>query len=66
MIILIPVKEIGKIKKKSKLYKVRVNLLIDWDPRPTSIYLTPHLACYLQFWGFSPREKVLRPKLYFT
>lgn len=41
MIISIPVKEIGMIKKKSKLYKVRVNLLIEWDP--SSIYLVPSL-----------------------
>ena len=69
MIILIPVKEIAMIKKKWKLYKVRVNLLIEWDPRPVSIYLAAsHVTSssgvldQSQFSG----EKVQCLKLYFT
>ena len=66
MIISIPVKEIGMIKKKSKLYKVRVNLLIEWDPSPT--YLSGSLAYYRQLWGFRSkfsREKKVLPEALF-
>ena len=52
----------GMIKKKSKLYEVKVNLLIEWDPSP--IYLAPSLiTSSSEFWGlrskFSREKKVL-------
>ena len=69
MIISIPVKEIVMIKKKWKLYKVRVNLLIGWDPRPISTYLsTSHVTSSSGVLDQSQVswEKVLGLKLYFT